>query len=1554
MAMLLATALPALAQENWPSEPGGTPAGPLPQTAAGERSYGPQPVAPELLTSDGADPRSADGRAPGVQLPGHLQRDRSVAPAGQPILAASGLHPETAALARQGNSLVRAIVHLNMPPLAAVSDAMTPDERIAYAAQVTALQDKVAAEVSAAGGQVLVRFSTLSSGFAAMLPSNQVARVAGLPDVAHIRGVNDYILDLSETVPHVGASWLQGIGLTGKGVNVAVIDSGVDFTHRAFGGPGTVAAWEDAYFGDCLHPQAFDPGCAANHPANPALFGPAAPKVKGGYDWLGEKWPVAGLPEPDPNPVDFEGHGTSVADIIAGMGYAAGANEDGAYPAKGPGMAPSANIWAFKACASYSTSCNGVALLASVDDAADLDNNPATKDPADIINMSLGSPYGQPEDDLSYFSSQAAAYGIIVVASAGNSADKPFIMGSPSSADGVISVAQTTVPSEKQYLPETDGPITVTLRSAVFQPWSVPVENFGVISGTLAYGNGDNSNRNGCAAYTDDMTGKVVLADRGSCNFSLKAKNASAAGAVLSFIGLVAPGDAFTGGDGGDRPIDIPSFMINQAESNQLKAALQQGTTTITIDPAVFIGLVDSMVGSSSRGPRNNDNAIKPDIGAPGASVSAVAGSGSGTGAFGGTSGAAPMVSGAAALLKGHFKNYFSVQQYKSLLMNSANSEIYLKGSLESGGTGELAPITRIGGGQVDVAAAYTSRLVAWDSTDKSNPLSWGGSISFGYVPVTDRTVITRQLSIKNIGTLGQSVGLSSFFRYGDDFRQGLFVDVGARSVYIPAGGTVEVPVVLKMYGGGLPEQALDPLHTWLLNKGSQGANGSLLSFQEYDGYIYLTPQTGQVISVPWHVLPKDAADVELALGRGMPGSSALVNFSPAHPGVSEGFSLVDVNPNDYGYTVGQCGDLGLAPGCNSTVLDLKEFGVRDYPTQSGHLVEFALTLWDEPFRSSQYPLEADIYIDSNRDGTNDFVVFNGDLTLNAADGRNAVFVDNLSTNSRSAFFFTDSDFNTQNYILTVPAAAVGLAPGQAFNFAVYLFDAYFTGALTDCSPRVGSGCGGKHTYTVGQPRYDLGLDDLTILTAPDDFTVFDWTSSTAGDLASPSQIGLLFLHRYAPIGAESDHLLLAPPFVAAEGLETVALPPVAPVGTEIVISATLTTTLGVAAGHGVHFTDGFFSAELSGANESPNPVTMTVASGVANFQVDFATGAVSYNLNVTDIVSPTAAHIHVGRAGTNGGVIHWLFDASGVKAPSSFPATGVITMTNSQLLTMAEEGLYVNVHSSGYPAGEIRGQITGAESSYTDQAGQATIVVTSTVPASEMLYVLSGNLMDTVEYSFVEAAAISLSARTPDVLVGQSVTVTATVTDSSAMPMVGEKVFATDGVLTASLSGSQENPANDSAATGEAVFVIDLAGRNRAAGAINVSYTLTVTGLADVTGAHVHYGAAGVNGPVAHALQVGSGSFQLKDADLLALLKGELYVNVHSSARPGGEIRGQITGAGAGTTGSNGETDLGLTAGRVGTVTIYAVPQTNPLTLMGQADVNVSGLKVFLPGTTK
>ena len=88
-------------------------------------------------------------------------------------------------------------------------------------------------------------------------------------------------------------------------------------------------------------------------------------------------------------------------------------------------------------------------MLKAVDFALDPNGDGNVSDAADVIHLSLGSDYGQIEDDLTAALEDAVDLGVVVVASAGNGSNKPYVVGSPSIGPGVISVAQTQVPSAK-------------------------------------------------------------------------------------------------------------------------------------------------------------------------------------------------------------------------------------------------------------------------------------------------------------------------------------------------------------------------------------------------------------------------------------------------------------------------------------------------------------------------------------------------------------------------------------------------------------------------------------------------------------------------------------------------------------------------------------------------------------------------------------------------------------------------------------------------------------------------------------------------------------------------------------------------------------------------------------------------------------------------------------------------------------------------------------------------------------------------------------------------
>src|SRR5262245_6638911 len=424
-------------------------------------------------------------------------------------------------------------------------------QQIDYSRQLIAAQDAVAEQVATIGGREIARVRKAHNAIAVRIDASRLGDLAALPGVRAVRPVRNYQVDLANTVPYIGAAAVQGKGVTGSGVTVAILDSGIDYTHRNLGGPGTLAAFTAAY------------GAAPADPRNKTTDGlfPTA-KVIGGFDFVGEAWPNGPL-SPDPDPIDFEGHGTHVSDIVAGADVA-GTHR---------GVAPGAGLIALKVCSSVSTSCSGIALLQAMDFAIDPNGDDDLSDAVDVINMSLGADYGQEQDDLSEASATAVDFGVVVVAAAGNAANRPYIVGSPSTGRGVISVAQTQVPTAFVIPLVINSPASIAgtdnnTATLDFAPvdravtGSVAFVGRGCPAGSIATGSPAD-------LYITDPAGKVALIDRGSCAISLKIDRAAKAGAIGVLIGLVAAGDAITFIFGGGDTF-VPSIVITQARSNAI------------------------------------------------------------------------------------------------------------------------------------------------------------------------------------------------------------------------------------------------------------------------------------------------------------------------------------------------------------------------------------------------------------------------------------------------------------------------------------------------------------------------------------------------------------------------------------------------------------------------------------------------------------------------------------------------------------------------------------------------------------------------------------------------------------------------------------------------------------------------------------------------------------------------------------------------------------------------------------------------------------------------
>jgi subtilisin family serine protease len=308
-----------------------------------------------------------------------------------------------------------------------------------YLADLEQAQQLLLDTLQQQGVPLIYRTQRVSNGVAVLATPQQARTLASLPGVKAIHPLLSKEPATTSSIPFLSIPEVWGglAGLRGEGIRIAVIDTGIDYLHLDFGGPGVGYAENDrTVVGDV-------PGF------------PSA-KIVGGYDFAGEFYNAnprspsySPIPTPDPDPQDCYGHGTHVAGIAAGYGVTAeGQTYTGPWDRDvdfsqlsiGPGVAPLAEIYALKV-----FGCSGSSDLVdlALEWAVDPDGDGDFTDRVDVINLSLGSPLGLPTDTTTVAADNAAALGVVVVASAGNSGDHRFVLGSPSNGERVISVAAT-------------------------------------------------------------------------------------------------------------------------------------------------------------------------------------------------------------------------------------------------------------------------------------------------------------------------------------------------------------------------------------------------------------------------------------------------------------------------------------------------------------------------------------------------------------------------------------------------------------------------------------------------------------------------------------------------------------------------------------------------------------------------------------------------------------------------------------------------------------------------------------------------------------------------------------------------------------------------------------------------------------------------------------------------------------------------------------------------------------------------------------------------------
>ena len=166
---------------------------------------------------------------------------------------------------------------------------------------------------------------------------------------------------------------------------------------------------------------------------------------------------------------------------------------------------------------------------------------------------------------------------------------------------------------------------------------------------------------------------------------------------------------------------------------------------------------------------------------------------------------------------------------------------------------------------------------------------------------------------------------------------------------------------------------------------------------------------------------------------------------------------------------------------------------------------------------------------------------------------------------------------------------------------------------------------------------------------------------------------------------------------------------PTAPVAAALAFSATLGAAGSVWAHDGVE-------ARLRSYAEVP--AVSSPASGRFKASIDLKSGAIGYELTYKDLQGDVRqAHIHLGQKGVNGGIMVWLCQTSSNVDPTGLSPTcpqsgtvsgmlqaanvigpagqGVSPMEFAELVAAIRAGVaYVNVHSSLFPGGELRGQL--------------------------------------------------------------------------------------------------------------------------------------------------------------------------------------------------------------------------------------------------------------------
>ncbi|MBG0739887.1 S8 family serine peptidase [Paeniglutamicibacter antarcticus] len=938
-------------------------------------------------------------------------------------------------------------------------------------AGIEAKAQSVASEASAE--QIYTTTNTLP-GVAIIGDAAKVRALANRDDVVKITPIVSKSYQNKGTDIDTKAldAWVQK-HQTGEGATIAVLDTGLDYTHADFGGPGTTAAFAAAKAMTDLPP------------ASAGLYDTA--KFAGGWDLVGDDYdagstdPAKQKPRPDGNPLDCGGHGSHVAGTAAGYGLNAdGSTFAGDYSSLtaakvnemkiGPGSAPMAKLVSLRV-----FGCEGSSDVVglALDKVLDPNNDGDFSDRANVVNMSLGSDYSPTDDPENDIVDALTGLGVLSVVASGNAGDFYDIGGSPGNAKSSLTVAnsvgsQAAVDRIDVLAPADKAGSVAGQYSSNFN-YSDPSVTPAMLKGTVQFA--PDSNNTGCTEFSTEeaaaFAGKWVMlswddndATRkcGSADRFNNAEKAGAKGVVFNSQRTV-----FEAGIAGNAT--IPGVQFNKAATDSLTPAAKAGTLQIQLNPAfkgaasAATNALDTLNSSSSRGVHGSNGIVKPDVAAPGTSIGSVGvGSGNGIAVMSGTSMATPHVAGIAALLFATGK--MTPYQVKSTIMNTANVDIM---------TGNVAyGPNRVGSGRVNALDAVSDNVLAYATDDPTLT-----SVNFGVVEVADKAVtVTKKITVQNRSNTPQTFAASYL---PATQMPGVVYSVSPASIIVPANSSAaEVSVTMTVADPTKLAKSLDPT----MSATQLGLPRTFLA--DASGRVQLKSDSSPTLRVPVYAAPKPVATMTAGPKITFKPSENTTAATLSGRGIMQGTGteqyLSIVAPFELGASSERKADNPVATITNKS-MDLQYVGasstvpaiLKAGGDPADGMINFGVSTWGN-WPALLAASGISVEIDTNGDGKSDFQTY-----TTVAKGYDGILVVTDKLNADGTTETVDQEFangllgdtdtntyDTNTIMLPVLASALGVdvtkpAPFtyQVITTSAYSIDNTGKNVPVDTSPAV-------------------------------------------------------------------------------------------------------------------------------------------------------------------------------------------------------------------------------------------------------------------------------------------------------------------------------------------------------------------------------------------------------------------------------------------------------------------------------------------------------------------